>query len=213
MESKGEIRVFNPNKEISREITLEVLIRHRNSMKQARTGELTGVTVEELDDNVRMFNRVRGLNLIIAAQREMISISRPIIYFRSNKEFKKHLRKTASKNKGEPEKEDFEDFDCDYNTLINKHLGLLKACEKDIIAAERSKTLDDDFIIEENGYEGKRLRLTENFYDMLEELENSYEKIYLMMLTNKIVSAGIEEDEEMEYKEKEEEAIRRVAEA
>ena len=38
-------------------------------------------------------------------------------------------------------------------------------------------------------------------------------QIYLLMLTNKIVSAGIEEDEEATYKEKEEEAVRRVVEA
>ena len=55
--------------------------------------------------------------------------------------------------------------------------------------------------------------LTKNFYDMMDDLETSYEQIYLLMLTNKIVSAGIEEDEEMTYKEKEAEAIRRVVEA
>ena len=48
---------------------------------------------------------------------------------------------------------------------------------------------------------------------MLDELENSYEQIYLLMLTNKIVSAGVEEDDEMTYKEKEQEAIRRAVEA
>ena len=68
MAGEGEIRVFNPNKEISKEITLEVLIRHRNAMKQARTGELPDMSVEQLDDNTRMFNRVRALNLIIAVQ-------------------------------------------------------------------------------------------------------------------------------------------------
>ena len=61
--------------------------------------------------------------------------------------------------------------------------------------------------------EGKFNELTKNFYEMLEDLEASYEQIYLLMLTNKIVSAGIEDDEEMTYKEKEEEAIRRVVEA
>ena len=61
--------------------------------------------------------------------------------------------------------------------------------------------------------EGKVFTLTGNFYEMLEELESSYEQIYLLMLTNKIVSAGIEEDEELTYKQKEEEAIRRVKEA
>jgi len=48
---------------------------------------------------------------------------------------------------------------------------------------------------------------------MLEDLESSYEQIYLIMLTNKIVSAGIEEDEELSYKEKEEEFINRIVNA
>ena len=213
MAGEGEIRVFNPNKEISREITLEVLIRHRNSMKQARTGELPDTTVEQLDDNNRMFNRVRALNLIIASQREMISISRPIVFFRSKKQYEKHLRKLEGKKDKDPKEEKFEDFKCDYNTLLQEHLELLKACERDIIEAEKSKTVDDDFIKEYEEYSGKRYRLTENFYEMLEELEGSYEQIYLMMLTNKIVSAGIEDDEEQTYKEKEEEAVRRVVEA
>ena len=52
----GDIRVFNPNKEISKEITLEILIRHRDALKQARTGELVGVPMEQLDDNLRKFN-------------------------------------------------------------------------------------------------------------------------------------------------------------
>ena len=217
MAGEGEIRVFNPNKEISREITLEVLIRHRNSMKQARTGELTDTAVEDLDDNNRMFNRVRALNLIIAAQREMISISRPIVYFRSKKQHEKHVRKLEGKKK-DSEKEDkpegkFQDFKCDYNTLIQEHLELLKACEQDIITAEKSRTVDDDFIKEYDEYDGKRYRLTNNFYEMLEVLEGSYEQVYLMMLTNKIVSAGIEDDEEQTYKEKEAEAVRRVVEA
>ena len=105
MGQTGEIRVFNPNKEISREITLEVLIRHRNSMKQARTGELADTPVEDLDDNNRMFNRVRALNLIIAAQREMISISRPIVFFRSKKQYEKHTRKLEGKKNKDTEKE------------------------------------------------------------------------------------------------------------
>jgi len=48
---------------------------------------------------------------------------------------------------------------------------------------------------------------------MLDDLESSYEQIYLLMLTNKIVSAGIEESEELSYKEQEDELIRRVVEA
>jgi len=72
MYEPGDLKVFNPNKEISKEITLEILIRHRDALKQARTGELVGIPISDLKDNDRKMNQVRALNLIIAAQREMI---------------------------------------------------------------------------------------------------------------------------------------------
>ncbi len=218
MENQGEIRVYNPQEGISREITLEILIRHRDSMKQARTGILVGSDEFPKDENEKRLNQARALMLIIASQREMINISRPHINFRS-------LQKWKKSHKSEEDKEKFPFFE-DIN-LLQPHsmkydyfklmywLELLKACEQDIIEADRSKTLDDDYIREvENSLDGsKTLHLTKNFFEMLNELENSYEQIYLLMLTNKIVSAGIEEDEELTYKEKEQEAIRRVVEA
>lgn len=206
----GDLKVFNPNKEISKEITLEILIRHRDSMKQARTGELPTLNVDRnvIPDNERRLNQVRALSLIIAAQREMVTISRPTIYFRSLQKWKRKHKEDEDK-----EAEPFEEEDNDYSKLMS-YLELLKACEQDIIEADRTKRVDDDFIIKRQDHEGSEtFQLTDNFFEMLEELENSYEKIYLLMLTNKIVSAGIEEDEEMTYKEKEEEAIRRVKEA
>lgn len=203
----GDIKVFNPNKEISKEITLEILIRHRDALKQARTGELIGVEVEKLKDNERKMNQVRALNLIIAAQREMITISRPIIYFRSVQKWKK-----SYKEEEEQKENPFDKFDCDYTKLI-EWLNFLKNCRDAILEAERTKRLDDDFILEKRTSEGQILELTTNFYEMVDDLEASYEQIYLLMLVNKIVSAGIEEDEERTYKEKEEEAIRRVVDA
>jgi hypothetical protein len=208
MYESGDIKVFNPNKEISKEITLEILIRHRDALKQARTGELFGVPMDKIDDNQRKINQVRALNLIISAQREMITISRPIIFFRSTQKWKKK-NKTEEEQKENP----FEKDSNDYNKLI-EWLDILKYCESAILEAEKTKKLDDDFMITRQQQDGTQVNvLTSNFFDMLDELESSYEQIYLLMLTNKIVSAGIEEDEEMTYKEKEQEAIRRVVEA
>ena len=62
----GEIKTFNPQKGISTEIILEVLTRHRDAFKQARTGELIGLTVEKITDNDRKMNQARALNLIIS---------------------------------------------------------------------------------------------------------------------------------------------------
>jgi len=203
----GDIKVFNPNKEISKEITLEILMRHRDAMKQARTGDIYIDENNKLTDNERRFNQVRALNLIISSQREMITISRPIIYFRSIQKWKKDY-----KNDEDQEKNPFKEHKNDYNTMI-EWLNFLSSCKNAIINAEKTRTLKDDFMRSISTREGDKYELTENFFEMLEDLESSYEQIYLLMLTNKIVSAGIEEDEEMTYKDKEKEAVRRVVEA
>ena len=207
MYEPGDIKVWNPNKEISKEITLEVLIRHRDAFKQARTGEIVGVSMDKIDDNTRKIHQVRALNLIISAQKEMITISRPIIHFGSLKKWEKRYPKDEDRVT-----HPFEEEDNDYNKLI-EWLEFLKGCENAILQAEATKSLDDDFMITKQKTEGDFNELTPNFYEMLDDLESSYEQIYLLMLVNKIVSSGIEEDEELSYKEKEQEAIRRVVEA
>ena len=207
MAEEGDLRIFNPDKEISREITLEILTRHRDNMKQARTGELVGVEVEKLTDNDRKFNQVRALNLIISSQREMITISRPIINFRSIQKWRKKFKEEKDQGLNP-----FEEFDCDYNTML-WWANFLRDCERQIITADKTQKVTDDFIIKRDTYDGEKYELTTNFYEMLEDVETSYERIYLLMLTNKIVSAGIEEDEELTYKQKEEEFIRRIVEA
>jgi hypothetical protein len=206
MYEPGDLKVFNPNKEISKEITLEILIRHRDALKQARTGELVGIPINEIKDNDRKMNQVRALNLIIAAQREMINISRPILFFRSTKKWEKDYKEE------EREEHPFNKEKNDYNIIID-WLNFLKECENAIIIAERTKKKDDDFLIPKTTQEGEFLELTHNFYEMLEDLESSYEQIYLLMLTNKIVSAGIEEDEDINETEKEEELKRRILES
>lgn len=208
MYDPGELKTFNPNKEIAKEVVLEVIIRHRDALKQARTGELVGIPLDNLKDNQRKLNQVRALNLIIAAQREMITISRPPIYFRSLQKWKKKYKEEEDQAKNP-----FLEEETDYSKLM-EWKEFLKYCEEQIINAERTASISDDFMTTKIDPQGEETNeLTRNFYEMLDELESSYEQIYLLMLTNKIVSAGIEEDEEMTYKEKEEEAIRRVVEA
>ncbi|MFW6130219.1 MAG: hypothetical protein ACOC56_03470 [Atribacterota bacterium] len=215
-EEVGDLKVFNPNKEISKEITLEILIRHRDALKQARTGEnpQDDKSLYQLADNERKFNQVRALNLVISAQREMITASRPIIYFRSIQKWKKDFKEEEDqkKNPFDESTKDISEMNYDYNKLMF-WLGFLNDCARAIEIAERTQKVEDDFIKKRHTAEGEIWDLTENFRDMLEDLEKSYEQIYLLMLTNKIVSAGIEEDEEKTYKEKEEEAIKRIVEA
>ena len=164
----------------------------RSALKQARTGELVGVPMESIKDNDRKMNQARALNLIIAAQREMVTVSRPIIFFTSTQKWKKKNRSEEDK-----EKNPFDKEDNDYKKLI-KWLDFLRHCGQAIITADKTKTFDDDFMVTktDNNSGDEINELTDNFYDMVEDLESSYEQIYLLMLTNKIVSAGIEEDEE-----------------
>lgn len=199
-----DLKVFNPNKEISIEITLEILIRHRDALKQARTGELRGVSIDKLSDNERKLNQVKALSLIISSQREMITASRPIIYFRSTKKWERQNRDLE-----EDKKTPFEKDENDYNKML-EWLDFLKKCEEDLLKAEKTRRLDDDFLIKKSTSEGEIYELTTNFREMLEDLEHSYEQIYLLMLINKIVSAGIEEDEYQTHQELAEEARRRI---
>jgi hypothetical protein len=204
MENMPDLKVFNPNKEISIEITLEILIRHRDALKQARTGELKGVSIDKLSDNERKLNQVKALSLIISAQREMITASRPIIYFRSTKKWERQNRDIE-----EDKKVSFEKDENDYNKML-EWLDFLKRCEEDLLKAEKTRRLDDDFLVKKSTAEGEVYELTTNFREMLEDLEHSYEQIYLLMLINKIVSAGIEEDEYQTHQELAEEARKRI---
>ena len=205
----GDIKVFNPNKEISKEITLEILIRHRDALKQARTGELIGVAVENISDNNRKMNQARALNLIISAQREMITASRPIVLHTAMHKWKKKNRLDKDQ-----EENPFDKEDNDYNKMMG-WLKFLRFCGESLIDADKTVSKDDDFMvtITDNNSGEEKNELTANFYEMVEALEGSYEQIYLIMLVNKIVSAGIEDDDELTYKEKEAEMVKRIEEA
>jgi len=203
----GELKFFNPSKDVSREITLEILIRHRDSMKQARTGEIVGIQMDDITDNKRAYNKVRALALVISCQKEMITISRAILKFRSLQKWRKKYREDINQIENP-----FDKDDNDYNKA-KEWLEFLRMCEDEIRKAEMSRTKEDDFIVSKLIDGEEKFNVTKNFHEMIEDLEDSYEDIHLLMLTNKIVSAGIEEDEEMTYKEKEAEAIRRVQEA
>jgi len=80
--------------------------------------------------------------------------------------------------------------------------------------ADLSPTLDDDFMITKMNSDGEEENhLTQNFSDMYDDLMISYDKVYGLLITNKIVGQGLEESEELSYKEQEEELIRRVVDA
>lgn len=207
-DNTGEIQVYNPDKQISEQVTLKNILTHDAAMRLSRTGIPDLPSDKPLSFNQRMDNRLKGLNEIISAQQSLITNNKAIV--RNNCEVqwgKKH------KQDDEKKKSPFDKDANDYNELI-AILDFLDACEQKIIKAKRTKMPDDDFIVKSEDHEGNMvLELTKNFFSMIKELEESYEEIYSALLKNKIVSSGFTVDEELGDKEKEEEAMRRIRES
>ena len=198
----GQIRVFNPDKDLAREVTLNILIKHRDATSQAREGVIFG-TPEE-NENVKKVNKIKGLYKMISAQREMINISRPIVKHNCEIRWRKKNPTIEEQNKNP-----FDEEDNDYKALI-KIKDILKEAELDMIEAEQTPSTKDDYLVEKNTFQGKVFILTQRYFDMINGLEDTYEQIDMIMLRHKIISAGIEEDEVRSYREQEKEAIDRV---
>lgn len=198
----GEIRVFNPDKDVAREVTLNILIRHRDATQQAREGTIIGQP--EPTDEIRKINKVKGLYKMISAQREMINISRPIVKHNCYIKWKK--RNSTDEDK---EANPFDKEENDYKKIMLIK-EILREAELDMIHAEQTPSSKDDYLIEQQTSEGKKFVLTEKYFDMINGLEDTYETIDLIMLQHKIISAGIDEDEVRTYRELEKEAIDKV---
>ena len=149
-------------------------------MRFVRMGGDTFEELEKIDDNKRRLLKVRSLIRVISIQREILTTARPIVYNISYGEFQK--KKTD-------DSPDFEKEENDYSTLI-KLLKFLKYAEREIVIADKTQTQTDDFLIwvEKNGE--RKAELTENFYEMIDDLEDSYEKLYVIMLRNGIIEIG-----------------------
>lgn len=208
MDNTGEIQVYNPDKQISEQITLKNIVAHDVSMKLARTGIPELPSEKPITLNQRMTFRFKGLNEVISSQQCMVTNIKPIIRHNSESKWRKNNKSEENKLKNK-----FEEEDNDYNELV-AIIHFLDQCEQQIITARKTRKPDDDFVIETEKDNGDMvLELTKNFFDMIKELEVSYEVTYGIMLRNKIVSSGITIDEEMEDKQIEEEAVRRIVES
>jgi len=209
MDEVRGVSVYNPAKQISDQVTGKTVIMHDAAMKLARTGIPEILNDKPLTSNERVNLRFKGLQEVISLQQSMITnIARPIIRINC-------LTQWQNKNRNDKEKQDnpFENEENDYNELIGI-LYFLDGCEQKIITAKKTKKLDDDFIWEKTNHEGEVvLELTSNFFELFKELEESFEAIYGLLLKHKIVSSGLNEDEERTNRELEEEMIKRVVEA
>lgn len=208
-ENAGEIHVYNPDKQISEQVTLKNIVTHDVAMKLARTGVPELPSEKPLSPNDRMKLRFKGLNEIISAQQCMVTNIKAIVKNNSEVGWRRRNKTDEDKLKNK-----FEDDDNDYNELV-AILRFLDICEQNIIMARKTKMPDDDFVIprQDNNTGETILELTKNFFSMMKELEESYEETYSIMLRNKIVSSGFTVDEELEDKQKEEEAMRRIVES
>jgi len=206
MESNiGGVSVWNPDKQLSEQITLKNIVSHDIAMNLARTGVPELQSEKPLSFNDRISLRFKGLNEVISSQQCIITNTKAIVKVNSLHDWKKKFKNDEDKLENK-----FEEEDNDYNEL-SAILFFLDKCEQEIIKARQTKKLSDDFVWEKEDKDGDMiLELTPNFFKMIKELENSYETIYCILINNKIVSSGVTVDEEMEDKEKEEEAMRRI---
>jgi len=209
MDATGNVNVYNPDKQISEQVTLKTIVMHDSAMKLARSG-LPDIPMEKpLTYNERINLRFKGLREVIASQQSMITnIARPIIKINCMRKWEKMYKEDEEKATNPFDKEDN-----DYNELLGI-LSFLDECEQRIIRAKQTKKIEDDFIWEKTDHNGDTiLELTDNFFAMFKELEESFEAIYGLLLSHRIVSSGAMEDEDVTERQKEEEAMRRIVEA
>lgn len=202
------VNIWNPDKQISEQITLKNLVLHDVAMRLARTGIPELPSEKPLSFNDRISLRFKGLNEIISAQQCIITNAKPIVKennkFTWNKKYKLDEEKITNK---------FEDEENDYNELSAITM-FLDECEQRIIIARKTKSFKDDFVLERDDNVGEiTLELSEHFFKMIKDLEESYESIYSILFRNKIVSSGISLNEEATDKEIEEEQHRRIVES
>jgi len=167
-EIKKEIKMTTPDQGIATDIVLNMIIRYRDNTRQALTGEIPGVPLYELSPKDKRFSSVAALTLLAATQKEMVIYTKPFLM-------------------SKPDQKDY-----DVLKYVN---SFLKQSERSLRLATWTKTKKDDFIEERENpnTRDKEYYLTENFYDILEDLEDSYETIFDIMLRNGLINATLED--------------------
>lgn len=171
-------------------ILLDTIEQHQKYMRYVRMGGDSIEQLEGMDDDTRHHIQVRSLNRVISFQRELITHARPMISYLCFEDYKK-----SYKSKEEQSLHPFDKEENDYNSLL-QILYFLKKAEQEILKADLTRTKLDDFIIWRTDSEGNKLSyLTNNFYDMVEDLEDSFEEIYKIMLKHGLLTTIITEQE------------------
>lgn len=206
--SSGELKTFNPAKQISEQITLNNLIKLNEAEILARTGNPILPSEKPLTFNERMQLRFKGINDMISLEQTIAGDARDTVNENEENTWRKKY-----KLEEEQSKHPFNEEDNDYNELM-AILAFLDECEQKVITARKTKKLDDDFIWEKEDHNGEIiLELTPNFFNMLKDLCDSKEEIKKILHHHKIISSGTNFDENLSYDELIEEASKRIIES
>jgi hypothetical protein len=193
---EGELKTMQSGKEIDLNTTLPAFIDFRDALRQAKTGIIPN-SIKEFTDNEKRLNQVRGLSLLISAQETLITLARSQIEYRSRQKWLKKNKDLEEKKQEQfLEKEiPVENMKYDYSKLMFWNDFLIE-CRQAILNAEKTTQKEDDFMVVEQINGEEVARLTDNFWDMLKDLQTSFSEIHLLMMINKVISSGVEQDEE-----------------
>ena len=119
---------------------------------------------EEMETNQYILYRVRYLRKSISSLQAIINLVRGIIKSQSP---------------------------TDYDRLIEL-LKFLRFADQQIIRADLTPTRDDDFLLKRTNLNGEEESyLTENFYVMIEDIEETFENLQIILIKNKLLLTTI----------------------
>lgn len=207
----GELRTMQSGKEIDLNTTVPIMIDILNSLRQVNTGIISG-SEDKPTDNERRLNQVKGLTKLISNIETLITFGEGDVdlrnyakWYRKNKELPEEEKEPYDETGFNPE-----DMKYDINKLKFWN-NFLSRCRKEIIFADKTKTIKDDFMITRIDSNGEKINeLTDNFFEMRNDLRNCFSEVKKIMMVNKVIAAGITEDEELTYKEQEQLFIERM---
>lgn len=184
-ENKKQIKVESIGSSIS-SILLSAIQNHQDVMTVASLGGVDLEQQEKLNRNRRTLRRAASLPRIINAQQGMVRISLSIIKIQSEKDWVSKYP-TESDQKDNP----FKKHDNDYNELLRVSEALSFFIQS-IREASITNNLDDDFVRRiqhtRQNYAVNDWILTDNFFDMLGALEESFETVYSILLENGLIT-------------------------
>lgn len=207
-ENNIKASIINPQKQISEGIVFDLLLKHKNAMYKSYFGQDIG-EIEDISDNKRIENQAISLREMISSQILIVDLAaRPTIERDCRVSYNKKY-KTNDERKENPFKKEENDF-----KELMKWRDFLGDCLQSLRDADATPSPDDDFKRNKTNSDGEEEQyLTNNFYEMRDDLASTYQEIYGLLIDHEIVSKKGEEDEDISYKEQEELFLERFKEA